>query len=41
MVERAKTTREAIRIIDEATKKYGYIDGEECFTIFIIPNCLI
>ncbi len=33
MVERAKTAREAIKIIDEVTKKYGYIDGGECFTI--------
>ena len=33
MVERAKTAREAIRIADEVTKEYGYIDGGECFTI--------
>ncbi|MCK5057725.1 MAG: C69 family dipeptidase, partial [Candidatus Aminicenantes bacterium] len=33
MIERAKTAREAIRIADEVTKKYGYIEGGECFTI--------
>lgn len=33
MVERAKTAREAIRVADEVTKKYGYNDGGECFTI--------
>lgn len=33
MVERAKTAREAIKVADEVTKKYGYIDGGECFTI--------
>lgn len=33
MLERAKTAREAIRIVDEVTKEYGYIDGGECFTI--------
>ncbi len=31
-LERAKTAREAIRIIDELTKKYGYNDVGECFT---------
>lgn len=33
MVERARTAREAIRIVDELTKEYGYNDGGECFTI--------
>ncbi|MCP4158181.1 MAG: hypothetical protein GY757_61345 [bacterium] len=33
MLERAKTAREAIKIIDEITKEYGYNDGGECFTI--------
>jgi len=33
MSERAKTAREAIRVADEITKKYGYNDGGECFTI--------
>ena len=33
MIERARTAREAIRIADEVTKKYGYIGGGECFTI--------
>jgi len=33
MLERAKTARQAIRIADEITKKYGYIDGGESFTI--------
>ena len=32
VLERAKTAREAIRIADELTKKYGYVDGGECFT---------
>jgi dipeptidase len=32
ILERAKTAREAIRIADELTKKYGYIDYGECFT---------
>lgn len=31
-LERAKTAREAIRTIDELTKKYGYVDSGECFT---------
>jgi len=31
-LERARTAREAIRIIDELTKKYGYNDAGECFT---------
>jgi dipeptidase len=33
MLERAKTAREAIKVADELTKKYGYNDGGECFTI--------
>lgn len=33
MLERAKTAREAIAVADEITKKYGYNDGGECFTI--------
>ncbi len=33
MLERAKTAREAIKVADEVTKKYGYNDGGECFTI--------
>jgi dipeptidase len=33
MAERAKTARDAIRIADEVTRKYGYISGGECFTI--------
>ncbi|MCP5103589.1 MAG: hypothetical protein GY950_09430 [bacterium] len=33
MIERAKTAREAILVADEVTKKYGYNDGGECFTI--------
>ncbi len=36
-LERAKTAREAILVIDELTKKYGYNDGGECFT-FADPN---
>lgn len=32
VLERAKTAREAIRIIDELTKEYGYNDVGECFT---------
>ncbi len=31
-LERAKTCREAIRIIDKLTKEYGYNDSGECFT---------
>ena len=31
-LERAKTSREAIRIIDQLTKEYGYNDWGECFT---------
>jgi dipeptidase len=31
-LERASTAREAIKIIDELTKKYGYNDYGECFT---------
>lgn len=37
VLERAKTAREAIKLIDELTKKYGYNDGGECFT-FADPN---
>lgn len=33
MAERATSARHAIRIADEITKKYGYNDGGECFTI--------
>jgi dipeptidase len=33
MIQRAKTARDAIRVADEVTKKYGYNDGGECFTI--------
>ena len=36
-LERAKTAREAIKVIDDLTKKYGYNDGGECFT-FSDPN---
>ncbi|MFC1562296.1 dipeptidase [candidate division KSB1 bacterium] len=36
-LERAKTGREAIILMDELTKKYGYNDGGECFT-FADPN---
>lgn len=32
VLERARTAREAIKIADELTKEYGYIDGGECFT---------
>lgn len=31
-LERAKTAREAIRLIDRLTRKYGYNDVGECFT---------
>jgi dipeptidase len=31
-LERATTAREAIRVIDELTKQYGYNDYGECFT---------
>jgi dipeptidase len=31
-LERAKTSREAIRIIDQLTKEHGYNDWGECFT---------
>jgi len=31
-LERAKTAREAIRLIDQLTKEYGYNDVGECFT---------
>jgi dipeptidase len=36
-LERARTAREAIQIIDELTKRYGYNDYGECFT-FADPN---
>ena len=36
-LERARTAREAIKVIDELTKKYGYNDAGECFT-FTDPN---
>ncbi|MCK4236092.1 MAG: C69 family dipeptidase, partial [Candidatus Krumholzibacteria bacterium] len=32
-LERAATAREAIRVIGELTKEYGYNDGGECLTI--------
>jgi dipeptidase len=32
-LERCGTAREAIRLIDELTKEYGYNDGGECLTI--------
>lgn len=37
VLERAKTAREAIRIADELTREYGYIDSGETFT-FADPN---
>jgi len=33
IVERATSAREAIKIVDKLTQKYGYIGGGECFTI--------
>lgn len=36
-LERAKTAREAIKVIDELSKEYGYNDYGECFT-FADPN---
>lgn len=33
VIERCATAREAIRLIDELTKKYGYNDVGECLTI--------
>ena len=33
MLERCRTARGAIRLADELTKQYGYIDGGECLTI--------
>ena len=33
IVERCKTAREAIKLIDELTKKYGYNDYGECLTL--------
>ena len=36
-LERAKTAREAIHVIDELTKEFGYNDVGECFT-FADPN---
>ncbi len=32
VLERAKTAREAIKVADDLTKKYGYVDYGECFT---------
>ncbi|KPK78073.1 MAG: hypothetical protein AMJ79_01160 [Phycisphaerae bacterium SM23_30] len=32
VLERAKTARGAIKVADELTKEYGYIDTGECFT---------
>jgi dipeptidase len=37
VLERAKTAREAIKIADDLTKKFGYNDAGECFT-FADPN---
>lgn len=37
VLERAATAREAIRVADDLTKKYGYTDYGECFT-FADPN---
>jgi dipeptidase len=37
VLERARTAREAIRVADELTKKYGYNDAGEAFT-FADPN---
>jgi len=37
VLERARTAREAIKIADELTREYGYIDYGECFT-FADPN---
>jgi len=37
VLERARNAREAIRVADELTKKYGYNDAGECFT-FADPN---
>lgn len=36
-LQRAKTAREAIMVLDDLTKKYGYNDVGECFT-FADPN---
>ena len=36
-LERARTAREAIKVIDELTKEFGYNDVGECFT-FADPN---
>ena len=36
-LQRAKTAREAILVIDELTKEFGYNDAGECFT-FADPN---
>lgn len=33
MLERCTTAREAIRLADELTKKYGWVDDGECLTI--------
>jgi dipeptidase len=37
ILERARTAREAIKVADELTRKYGYNDAGECFT-FSDPN---
>ena len=37
VLERAKTARQAIKVIDELTKEFGYNDFGECFT-FADPN---
>jgi len=37
VLERAKTAREAIKVADEISKEFGYIDTGECFT-FADPN---
>ena len=38
-LERAKSAREAIKIIDELTKAHGYNDSGECFTIADKNEC--
>ncbi|MCL1893555.1 MAG: C69 family dipeptidase [Holophagaceae bacterium] len=39
VLERAKTAREAIKIIDELTKAHGYNDSGECFTFADKDEC--
>jgi dipeptidase len=39
VLERAKSAREAIRLIDELTKKHGYNDSGECFTFADKDEC--